>query len=56
MLELKPLRLGPMPRLMFTAAPLEACTALFTFGVFEGFAAAGAGAAPMPISARAHRI
>jgi hypothetical protein len=42
MLELKPLKLGPMPRLMFTAAPLEACTALFTFGVFEGFAAADA--------------
>lgn len=46
MLELKPLRLGPMPRLMFTAAPLEACTALFTFGVFEGFAAAGANDQP----------
>jgi hypothetical protein len=38
MLQLKDKKLGPMPRLLFTAAPIEAVTGLFVFGVFANFA------------------
>lgn len=36
--EYRPLNLGNLPRIMFTAAPLEVVTVLFGFGLAQGFA------------------